>query len=60
MGTINNTNTMFTLPNTPITLKLFYSGLLLTPLIDYTLGTNTITYNFAPSIGSTNLAYYTY
>ena len=59
-GTINGTNTVFTLAFTPTTgsLHLFRNGLLQLPAIDYTLSGTTITYLVAPPNGNTLRASY--
>jgi len=64
-GTIDGSNTSFTLANTPSptsSLQLFYNGQLLTSGSgnDFTLSGTTITMSFAPETGSTLLAYYRY
>jgi hypothetical protein len=62
-GTVNGINTIFSLPNTPNpqnSLEIFYNGMLLKQAIDYNLIGNIITYSFAPTINSIQLAFYTY
>lgn len=50
-GTVNGSNTAFTLPETPIKLALFADGLAMTPTVDYTLSGANITFVVAPSSG---------
>jgi hypothetical protein len=61
-GSINGSNTSFTLANTPSagSLQLYKNGQLQIAggSADYTLATNTITYNAAPITGDTLIAYY--
>ena len=60
-GTINGSNTSFTLPDTPSTdsLHLYLNGVYQTPGgVDYSLSTNTITYVSAPPTGSAHRARY--
>jgi hypothetical protein len=60
-GTINSSNTVFTLAHTPVgTMQLFRNGVLQTAGIDYTLSTHTITYVVAPSTGDTHVCWYRY
>jgi hypothetical protein len=59
-GTINGTNTNFTLSYTPRdsnSLLVFKNGLVV-PNSEYSLSNNTITFNTAPSINDTLYAYY--
>ena len=59
-GTINGSNTLFTLAFTPTagTLALYLNGLRLKLTEDYTLATNTITFVVAPISGDRLLADY--
>lgn len=60
-GTINSSNTVFTLAETPNpagSLQLFYNGLFQVQGVDYTLSTNTITYTTAPATGNNHRAFY--
>lgn len=62
VGTINGTNTAFTLSHTPITgtLHLYKNGSLLIPGTDYTQTGTAITMAVAPSLGATLYASYSY
>jgi hypothetical protein len=60
-GTINGANATFALPHTPLagTLQLYRNGLLQRGGgVDYTLTTNSIAYNVAPSTGDFHEAWY--
>lgn len=59
-GTINSSNTAFTLANTPTagTVQLFKNGQLLTPITDYTVSGSGITMVVAPLTGNVLLAHY--
>jgi hypothetical protein len=60
-GTINGSNTTFTLVNAPSPTdytQIFYRGELLTLGDDYSLSDSTITFNFAPITGSYLYAFY--
>lgn len=61
-GTINGSNTVFTLANAPSpasSLQLFLNGLLQTAGgVDYTLSGDTITYATAPETGDAHVAWY--
>ena len=60
-GTVNGSNKVFTLPDTPSanSLSLFLNGIYQTAGgVDYTLATATITYETAPPTGSTHQARY--
>lgn len=60
-GTINGSNTAFTLAFTPVTttsLEVYLDGLLLLQTTDYTLSTATITMTTAPALGQTLRAVY--
>lgn len=61
-GTINGTNKVFTLPDSPSppsSLMLIYNGMLMTQSgVDFTLAGDTITYEKAPKTGRTHLAHY--
>ena len=62
-GTINGTNTVFTLANTPVsasTLMLYRNGILQANAIDYSVSGNTIAFSAgeAPQTGDSLLAYY--
>ena len=60
-GTINGTNTTFTLANTPLgsSMLLFLNGLYMTPSFDYTLSGSTITFTTTvPQPGDTMAASY--
>jgi hypothetical protein len=43
-GSINGTNTTFTIPAAPTSLELYRNGVLLKSTVDYTLSTTTITF----------------
>lgn len=60
-GTVNGTNTIFTLAHTPTPsagLELFLNGVLQQQSGDYTLATATITFTTAPRTGDVLLAWY--
>lgn len=59
-GTVNGSNSTFTLANTPTTgtLRFFINGVRMAPTTDYTLSAGTITTNTAPATGATLLADY--
>lgn len=60
-GTINGSNTSFTLSETPIendAVELFLDGLYLTPTTDYSISGTTITMVTAPALGQTLRASY--
>lgn len=62
-GTINGSNTTFTLANAPSpasSLRLYQNGLRLLPTTHYTLSTNTITIVGAPASGDNLVADYRY
>ena len=63
-GTINGTNTVFTLANTPITgsVELYQNSLLLLPSVHFTVSGSTITYvsGFQPTTGETHRVSYRY
>ncbi len=62
-GAVNNTNTVFSLANTPASaasLNMYRNGLLQTNGVDYSLSANTVTFanNAIPQSGDTLAAYY--
>jgi hypothetical protein len=63
-GTINGTNTVFTLANTPTTgsVELYQNSLLLLPSVHFTVSGSTITYvsGFQPTTGETHRVSYRY
>ena len=61
-GSIDGTNKVFTLPDTPDanTLTLWLNGVEQDAAIDYLLSGNTITYTIAPEVGDRHLAAYTH
>jgi len=61
-GTINGSNTTFTLANTPTagTVLIYRNGLLQVPSVDYTISGSTITYLYAPSTGDVLRGQYSY
>lgn len=62
-GTVNGTNTSFTLVNSPnpsASLMLFVNGVLQIQGTDYTLSSGTITFTSAPSTGALLTAFYRY
>ena len=62
-GSINGTNTDFTISHTPVStpsLVLFEDGLSLVPTTDYSLTGSTITLVIAPKAGQSLVAFYTY
>jgi hypothetical protein len=63
-GTINGTNRVFTVQNTPISgsLELFQNGIVLLPTTHYTISGSTITYvsGFQPVVGETHCVHYRY
>lgn len=62
-GTVNSSNTAFTLANTPspgASLMFFVNGILQAVTVDYTLSTATITCTTAPETGAVLLASYRY
>ncbi len=58
-GTINGSNKVFTLAHTPLagTLLLFLNGAFQSPVTDYTLATNTITFATAPDAAFSGLPF---
>lgn len=61
-GTINSSNTSFTLAHTPVsgTVSLYLNGLYQVPSVDYTISSGTVTYSSAPFTGDSLMAIYTY
>jgi hypothetical protein len=61
-GTINGSNTDFTLANTPTagSVKLYTNGLRQRPTTDFTVSGTTITYTTAPTTGWTHIVDYRY
>lgn len=62
-GSINNSNTAFTLSQTPTAnaaVKLYQDGLILIQGTDYTIASTTITMTTAPDFGQFLYAVYTY
>lgn len=60
-GTINGSNKVFTLANTPddpLSLELFLDGLKQRPTTDYTISGSTITFVNAPALAQDIYAYY--
>lgn len=61
-GTINGSNTVFTVPNAPnpaLSLQLYLNGQLLSPSgVDYTLSGSTITYVLPPQSGDVHVAFF--
>jgi hypothetical protein len=61
-GTINGTNTDFTTANTPTagTVRVYLNGLRQTPITDYSVTTNTVTFTTAPFTGDVIIIDYNY
>jgi hypothetical protein len=62
-GPVDGYNQIFTLPNTPFpgqNLEIYYNGILQNEGVDYTEFQGTITYNFIPSVDSSQFAFFTW